>query len=52
MKNNKNSQKSTYIHLIYTGKNILLTDFKFETSPYPPSLFKDALIRKPDKPTL
>ena len=26
--------------------------FKLEMSPYPPSLFKDALTRKPGKPTL
>ena len=26
--------------------------FQFEMSPYPPCLFKDALIRKPDKPAL
>ena len=26
--------------------------FKFEMSPYPPFLFKDASMRKPDKPTL
>ena len=27
-------------------------DFQFEISPYPPSLFKDILMRQPDKPTL
>ena len=26
--------------------------FKLEMSPYPPSIFKDALTRKPGKPTL
>ena len=50
-----------HTHLIYSRTYTLTAlaqpkdvekDFQFEISPYPPSLFKDILMRQPDKPTL